>query len=131
MGLYGQRLVQDKNLNPPDDRKYVILVRLRGGKGHNDTRAESKPKHAVRAGQCRAEFLSNTPPLADENMKQPEALAGSHLLTDFNECERPNGPKPASGFRCQPSRRMFSCGIRADSHRHRQGYPARRVYGSV
>ena len=76
MGLYGQRLVQDKNLNPPDDRKYVILVRLRGGEGHSDTRAESKPKHAVRAGQCRAEFLSNTPPLADENMKQPEACGG-------------------------------------------------------
>jgi hypothetical protein len=29
MGLCGQRLVQDKNLNPPDDRKYVILVRVR------------------------------------------------------------------------------------------------------
>ena len=33
MGLCGQRLVQDKNLNPPDDRKYVILVRLREEKG--------------------------------------------------------------------------------------------------
>jgi hypothetical protein len=31
--LYGQPLVQDKNLNPPDDRKYVILVRLREEKG--------------------------------------------------------------------------------------------------
>ena len=29
MGLCGQRLVQDKNLNPPDDRKYVIIVGVR------------------------------------------------------------------------------------------------------
>jgi hypothetical protein len=33
MGLYGQGLVQDKNLNPPDDRKYVILICLREQKG--------------------------------------------------------------------------------------------------
>ena len=26
MGLCGQRLVQDKDVNPPNDRKYVIIL---------------------------------------------------------------------------------------------------------
>jgi hypothetical protein len=49
MGLCGQRLVQDKIFNPPDDRKYVIIVRVREEKGGSDIRAEGRTEHAVHA----------------------------------------------------------------------------------
>jgi hypothetical protein len=49
MGLYGQRLVQDKNLNPPDDHKYLMFVSLREEKGVAIPRAEGETKHAVHA----------------------------------------------------------------------------------
>ena len=64
MGLCGQRLVQDKNLNPPDDRKYLILVRLREAKGIAIPARRvnrSTPFVLDNAEQ----FLSNTP-FADE-----------------------------------------------------------------